>query len=126
MKLRILGDSLRLRLSMSETQMIGEGQSVIECTTFPDGSAMSYVLSVDGNRVSAGMALHQGQHQLLIKVPLKLAEHWSHSTDVGLGGEEPLNVDGLQILIEKDFDCVSPRSEDEAIDTFPNPSLTNC
>ncbi len=126
MKLRILGDSLRLRLSMSETQMIGEGQSVIECTTFPDGSVMSYALSVDGNRVSAGMALHQGQHQLLIKVPLKLAEHWSHSTDVGLGGEEPLNVDGWQILIEKDFDCVSPRSEDEAIDTFPNPSLTNC
>ena len=126
MKLRMLGDSLRLRLSMSETQMIGAGRSVIENTTFPDGSVMSYALSVDGNRVSAGMALHQGQHQLLIKIPLSLAEHWSHSTDVGLGGDEPLYIDGLQILIEKDFDCVSPRLGDEGRDTFPNPSHSDC
>ena len=126
MKVRMRGDSLRLRLSMSETQMIGAGRSVIENTTFPDGSVMSYVLSVEGDRVSAGIALNQGQHQLSIKVPLKLAERWSHSTDVGLGGGERLNVDGLQILIEKDFDCVSPRSGDKDIDTFPNPSLTNC
>ena len=67
MKLRMLGDSLRLRLSMSETQMIGAGRSVIENTTFPDGSVMSYVLSVEGDRVSAGIALNQGQHQLSIK-----------------------------------------------------------
>ncbi|MFQ3364264.1 MAG: hypothetical protein ACI883_001240 [Candidatus Azotimanducaceae bacterium] len=126
MKLRMLGDSLRLRLTMSETQSIGEGQSVAETTSFPDGSVMAYVLSVAGEQVSAGMAMHQGQHQLLIKIPLSLAEHWSHSTDVGLGGDEPLYIDGLQILIEKDFDCVSPRLGDEGRDTFPNPSHSDC
>ncbi len=77
-------------------------------------------------RVSAGMALHAGPAPTVSKSSPELAEHWSHSTDVGLGGEEPLNVDGLQILIEKDFDCVSPRAGEEDIDTFPNPSLTNC
>ena len=126
MKLRMLGDSLRLRLTMSETYMIGEGQSVIESTSFPDSSVMRYVLSVEGDRVSAGMALNQGQHQLVVKVPAHLAAQWSQSTDVRLGGDEMLDVDGLQILIEKDFDCVAPRSGDEHIDTFPNPSHTKC
>ncbi len=126
MKLRMLGDSLRLRLTMSETQMIGEGQSVMESTSFPDGSAMRYVLSVEGDRVSAGMAPEQGQHHLLIKVPADLALKWCQSTDVALGGNQPLDVGGLQILIEKDFDCVAPRSGEEDLDTFPNPSLTNC
>jgi hypothetical protein len=72
------------------------------------------------------MALEQGLHQLVVKVPADLAEQWSQSTDVGLGGDEPLSVNGLQILIEKDFDCVAPRAGEAGIDTFPNPSLTTC
>ena len=68
----------------------------------------------------------RGQHQLVVKVPADLAAQWSQSDDVGLGGDEPLSVNGLQILIEKDFDCVAPRAGEEDIDTFPNPSLTTC
>jgi hypothetical protein len=132
MKLRMLGDSLRLRLTMSETLKIGKGQSVSATTTFPDGSKFGYVLSVEGEGVRAGVALHTGQgmqqglHQLSVTVPKHLALRWSESTDVALGGDEPINVDGLQVLIEKDFDCVSPRAGEKDVDTFPNPSLTNC
>jgi hypothetical protein len=111
---------------MTETKMIGEGQSVVETTTFPDGSSFKYVLAVKGEAVHAGMEFDSGKHQLSVNIPAELAKGWSESSEVGLGGEDPIDIQGLKVLIEKDFDCVSPRSGDEKIDTFPNPTRSIC
>ena len=44
MKLRIRGNTLRLRLTRSEVDLIGQGEIVAEVTPFPDGSQFRYEL----------------------------------------------------------------------------------
>ena len=45
MKLRILDDSIRYRLSRSEVDSIGEGQGVSSSTSFPGGGLLTYMLA---------------------------------------------------------------------------------
>jgi Na+-transporting NADH:ubiquinone oxidoreductase subunit NqrA len=45
MKLRIRGDSIRLRLKVSEVDRIAAGESIVEETHFPD-SVLTYRLEV--------------------------------------------------------------------------------
>ena len=52
--------------------------------------------------------------------PLEVGTYDNHTHLDIEDGDEPLSVNGLQILIEKDFDCVAPRAGEAGIDTFPN------
>jgi hypothetical protein len=115
-------DTLRLRLTRSEVDLIGEGQSVAETTCFPDGKALSYVL-VPGDQCTASMeSTDQGQ-QVRIEVVSADAQAWAGSDQVGFAGDEPLQIGPLEVLIEKDFTCITPREGDEELDTFPNPNV---
>ncbi|MEZ4932033.1 MAG: hypothetical protein R2788_07940 [Saprospiraceae bacterium] len=54
-----------------------------------------------------------------------MATDWSRSDEVGLEDDMPLgDGNALHILVEKDFKCLTERSEDES-DLFPNPN-ENC
>ena len=58
-----------------------------------------------------------------ISVPTDLAQNWARDeTMVCLSGAEPFSVEALEVLIEKDFTCVTPRAGEEELDTFPNPN----
>ena len=122
MKLRIRGNTFRLRLSQSEVDQIGRGQSVIETTTFPDGSQLQYVMrtsDLQTNVIKSGGALNT-----LIEVIVEktVADRWVSSEEVGLYGARPLLVGALELLVEKDFACINPRDGVEDQDSFPNPS----
>ncbi len=121
MKLRLRGDTLRLRLTQGEVDQIGAGESVLEHTRFPDGSVFSYTL-VPGTQTLATIAATEQGQQIRIEVAAAQAKAWANSTQVGLGGEDPLRIGSLEVLIEKDFDCVDPREGDDDLDTFPNPN----
>jgi hypothetical protein len=122
MKLRIRGNTLRLRLSQSEVDQIGRGQSVVETTTFPDGGQLQYLIRTSEfqtNVVKSGGVLNT-----LIEVIVEktVAERWVGSEEVGLYGATPLLVGSLELLVEKDFACINPRDGVEDKDSFPNPS----
>ena len=121
MKLRLRGDTLRLRLTQGEVDQIGAGKSVLEQTRFPDGSVFSYSL-VPGTQTGASMAATEQGQQIRIEVAVAQARAWAGSTEVGFGGEDSLRIGSLEVLIEKDFACINPREGDEALDTFPNPN----
>lgn len=121
MKIRILSDTLRLRLTMSETAALGRGESVLETTVFPGDGQLSYGLIVGGEKPSARIFSDGACQRIEVTVPATMAGHWSTSDEVALGGEDGIQLDPLLVLIEKDFDCVSPRSSEEDLDTFPNP-----
>ena len=51
MKLRIQGDSIRLRLTQFEVEAIGRGELVMETTRLP--TPFIYSLAIGGDKVSA-------------------------------------------------------------------------
>ena len=124
MKIRIRGDSIRLRLSQSEVSKIAMGEFVEEATKFPQGEKFIYRLETSPTQTSVGACFVD--HQMVVSVPQKEAVEWADSETVAMKAERS----GLFILIEKDFACLKPReneNEDES-DLFANPNQAhgNC
>ena len=116
MKLRLLGNSIRLRLTRTDVNALGEGRPVVERTEFADGAALEFALApanVDGVE-----AQFDGQ-RLTVLAPAELLKTWSTSERVALAEPDPGAVPA--ILVEKDFACLSPRAGDDDTDTYAHP-----
>ena len=122
MKLRIRGDSIRLRLKRGEVDQIAAGISIVEETHFP-GSILRYRLDTSENH-EISTSFSNGS--LVVSLPKSKALSWAGSDEVSLHAEQQLSATGsLSILIEKDFSCLEPGhhrdcADDE--DTFSHPS----
>ena len=117
MKLRILGDSLRLRLSQSEVERIGKEGRVEDAIHFgTGGAALTYVLAAD-DAVDAPQATFNAS-SIVVSVPTSAVRTWVDTDQVGMSAEQG----NLHILIEKDFKCLTPRAGEDEYDGFPNPN----
>ena len=118
MKLRILGDSLRLRLARSEVDAIARGERVEASTTFPDGARFVYALCVgDVRTINAGFT----SRGIEVELPHDAALAWARGDDVSLAGSQQTHEGSLALLIEKDFACLQPRAGEDPTDRYPNP-----
>ena len=122
MKLRIRGDTLRLRLKRGEVEQLAAGIDIVEKTHFPD-SVLTYRLDLsDNNDLSAKF----DHGSLVVSLPKSKVAAWASSGDVSLHAlQECANKGALSILIEKDFSCLEPghhRDCEDDVDTFPHPS----
>lgn len=121
MKLRLLDDSIRLRLSRSEVVAADETGVVEGRTCFPDGSVFTFALEAfeDGSRASAVYA----RDRMVVKLPASEISAWANDdAAVSLSGELELAHGGpLKLLVEKDFRCLSPRDDEDQSDLFTNP-----
>ena len=121
MKLRLLDDSIRLRLSQSEVVAADEQQSVEASTHFPDGSAFRFALEADRNAATASAAF--AGERLVVRLPAAEISAWARDDQaVSLKGEIALPDGGtLSLLVEKDFRCLTPRDGEDQSDLFVNP-----
>ncbi len=108
MKIRLHKNSLRLRLSQSEVAALTEHKALEERFDFPNApltisleTAASNSAQFDKNR---------------IRIAADLAD-WLRSDREGIEF-----ADGVNIAIEKDFQCLHRASPEDA-DSFPNPML---
>jgi hypothetical protein len=118
MKLRIKGNTVRLRLTQSEVATVGEGGRVQELTLFGPQAQFCYALeAVDAPQLEA----EYSNNTITIRVPRAMAHDWATTELVGLSTEQKIaeNV-SLHLIIEKDFACLSPRGEEDS-DTFEHP-----
>jgi hypothetical protein len=126
MKIRIKGNSLRIRLTKSELAQIQEGLAVSEAIYFSPKSKLTYSLvpKQDAKSIEA----HFDGQTIEVSVPMIEAQDWASSSTVSLKTNLATeNPDALFILIEKDFFCLKPRNheiEDES-DLFDNPNLAH-
>ena len=121
MKLRIQGNSLRLRVSRSELARFAETGSLEETICFgrEDGAELTYALVRDSERNA--VEVQSSPQRVVVVVPAKEVRDWSSTDQVGIAAEVDLGPRGrLSVLIEKDFACLD-RSDEENADTFPNP-----
>jgi Family of unknown function (DUF7009) len=122
MKLRILGDTVRLRLKRGEVEQLAAGISIVEKTHFP-GSVLTYQLDLSGND-DFSATFDDGN--LVVSLPHSKVLDWAATDEVSLCAEQKLPGSGsISLLIEKDFSCLEPghhRDGNEDADTFPHPS----
>jgi hypothetical protein len=120
-KLRLLDNSVRLRLSRGQV-IAADEQGIVEGQThFPDGTTFRFALEAQKD-VSRASASYTGG-RLVIALPASEISAWaSDDSLVSLHHELELALGGpLRILVEKDFKCVSPRDDEDQSDLFPNP-----
>jgi len=123
MKLRIRGNSVRLRLSQSETVQLAETGSVADSIEFPPGGRLEYGIAVSD--VPAPEASFD-QNGIKVALPSDTARSWLEPEEVTISAEQDLDGDRvLKILIEKDFACLTPREGEEDADAFPNPQAAS-
>ena len=111
MKLRIKGDTIRLRLTQSEVVAVADGNAVVETTSLPQPFA--YALETSGETIGAVFV----DGRMTVNIPHAIALQWASTEEVSVRGREG----GVEILVEKDFACLVPREGEENPDAFPNP-----
>ncbi len=120
MKLRIKGNSIRLRLTQSEIRQVGAGQPVREEVLFGTGH-FAYALVPDPAIGAMDARFRDGE--LEVRLPAAQAARWAHTEQVGLE-ERVAGRPGapLHLLIEKDFQCLHKRPDEDESDHFRNPA----
>ena len=118
MKLRIKGDSLRLRVGPSEVQRLIACGRVAETIHFAPGVHLNYELQ--HSSAAECIAVSHALHEVTVTVPTSAAQAWADSDDVGIYGELPNGSGSLEVAVEKDFACLDPNHAGNR-DTYPNP-----
>ena len=119
MKLRIKDNSIRLRLTQTEVEQIGNGDQIHNNLNFPGGERLSYLLV--GSAVE-NPEIDYKDNRISISVPTEILTIWANSNEVSLLYELSLDHDNvLKLLIEKDFACLTPREDEDESDLFPHP-----
>lgn len=126
MKLRIRADSIRLRLTQSEVNQVAAGKVIQETTRFLNGTRFYYIFE-PSDKIQVIQAT-MVENRMIVQVPEDAAKKWAMSDTVALKFEQAIPDDAnekLYILIEKDFQCLKVREnedEDES-DMFANPNV---
>lgn len=122
MKLRIKGNSIRLRLGQSEVLRLARDGSIEESTAFGPfkQQAFTYALSVSPSERPIDASFVNGRIE--IRVPRSVVDQWAATDQVVIEAVQRAGVGGeLRILIEKDFACIDGASTESQADSFPHP-----
>ena len=121
MKLRIKGNSLRIRLTKTEVSTLAATGYLEEQTRFADSKfvyALQQVFS--GNELSAAF----DGNKITMFIPAALLKDWPENNLVGFDANMPLGDNrSLYLLLEKDFVCLDDTTEDQS-DNYENPNKT--
>lgn len=120
MKLRIKGNSIRLRLLRSEVERFAREGRISDEIQFGDHSLRySLVASAYTQTTHARME----EDEIAVVIPRDEAARWTSSDDVGIKANQPIgNGEQLAILVEKDFACVGRPDDPDREDAFANPT----
>ena len=98
MKLRIQGNSLRLRLTQKEVARVRNGGPVESFIEFAPGRSLIYLL--EGSPNAETMSATFDGHAIRVTIPMGQMTEWVDSDRVGI---EARPQTGMQVLVEKDF-----------------------
>ena len=121
MKLRIKGNSLRLRVSRSELARFQAGERIeetIHFTAAPDAT-LTYALESASN--PPPVTVRYGSREVTVVLSQDQARIWGAQSEIGVYTTLDMGSAGsLEVAVEKDFACLD-RSDEENGDTFVNP-----
>ena len=115
MKLRIQGNSLRLRVTQKEVAQLHDRNRVESSIEFGLGRTLVYKL--EGSLRDTAVTSNFDGQSICVIVPMRVMTDWIESDQVSI---EALSQAGMQLLIEKDFQCLH-KSDEQDPDAYPNP-----
>ena len=121
MKLRIKGNSLRLRLSKTDVEKLVVAKYLEERTSF-GSNTFGYALQIKdaGDEVSADF----DGGKITVFIPEIFIKGWAVNDVVGFNATKQVSeAESLYILVEKDFKCLTEVAEDQK-DNYENPNKT--
>jgi hypothetical protein len=114
MKLRVQGNSLRLRLTRSEVARLDEHGTVEEAASFSSGGSLTYRIQSHAGTQPVHADFSGGA--ITVRIQTGTVRAWVDGDEVGLYGQDG----ALSIAIEKDFRCLTRAAEEP--DAFPHPA----
>jgi hypothetical protein len=119
MKLRIRGNSVRMRVTKAELAQIAAAGHAEDSVRFSPDALMRYCITVDD---TATVAARLEGPLLTVTVPRSALSRWLEPEQVSIVGEQDIGgPQMLKILVEKDFECLAPRAGEDDSDLFVNP-----
>ena len=113
MKLRCSTNSVRIRLRKSEVAELMEKGAIFEKVGFGPEKSFSFSLSQD--ELSTKVQASISNNNLIVTLPYSLGGTWAKTDQVGINGKQDIgNSDALELLIEKDYPCVTRPDEDKS------------
>jgi hypothetical protein len=127
MKLRIKGDSLRLRVSRSELARFLRGERIEETIHFSPEPEAKLTYSLENAAYDASTGVRYSAGHVTVLLSKDHVRTWSDSNQVGIYASVGIGSgNSLELVIEKDYACID-RSDEDNTDTFENPHAgVNC
>jgi hypothetical protein len=122
MKLRIKGNSVRVRLDRRDLEgLIAHGR-IEDAVRFGQGQAFRYTVEV-GSAPRERPRVCYDAGRLLMRINPVDAESWLAGDRVGFDHDQAVDGGVLRVILEKDFACIDRPAGEEADDAFafPNP-----
>ena len=124
MKLRVLDNSNRLRLTQGEVKTVSAEGLVKGRVRFAGSNTFDYVL--ESSPATVKPEAHISNNVLTVRIPQLDVRQWAESEQVSIQSDQLLDDgDHLKILVEKDFHCLAPREGEDESDMFPHPNAEN-
>ncbi|MEX2591257.1 MAG: hypothetical protein WD426_00690 [Anditalea sp.] len=118
MKLRIHKNSIRLRLSQIEVDEIAKGNPIHEMVEVGENKENHFGYSLIPLEHIEEISAEYVLNKLDVTFPKKQAQEWASTEMVSVSNGPDIK---LNILIEKDFQCLHKRPEEDESQNFPNP-----
>ena len=120
MKLRVLDNSIRLRLTRKEVDLASRDGLVKGRIAFAGSNSFEYVL--ESSPATVKPEAHISNNVLTVRIPEAEILEWASTEQVSIASEQVVdNGAQLKILVEKDFACLAPREGEDETDMFPHP-----
>ncbi|MBK7224865.1 MAG: hypothetical protein WAS56_10030 [Saprospiraceae bacterium] len=122
MKLRFSKNSVRLRLSKGEIDYLSKNGNIYEHIQFGPSTEQLFtycIEQVDSQKYSFSI----NEKRATVFMPKTECVEWCNSdTIVGKDATLDFETGSFYILLEKDFQCLTPRKNEDESDNFENPN----
>jgi hypothetical protein len=120
MKLRIHGDCLRFRLGPGDVQQLTQRGGVTAKISFGGLSELAYSLVVSEAAAAIRASFESGV--IRVEIPMRVAIGWAGGDEVGMEARQTVGAGRtLNILVEKDFECLDAAGNEPGEKRYPNP-----
>jgi hypothetical protein len=120
MKLRIHGNSLRLRVARSEVERLMRAGRIEEAICFGSAEDAKLIYALECVAGQKQISVRWRPQEVTVMLPPEEARAWSEGDAVGLYANCNVGGTKLAIQVEKDFACLDG-SDADTKDRFANP-----
>ena len=121
MKLRIKGNSVRLRLSKTEVEKLAVANYLEELTPFGNNT---FVYALQVKHIGDDLSADFDGSRITVFIPEIFIKDWAVNDVTGFNATMKVSdEESLHILVEKDFKCLDEQTGDEQ-DNYENPNKT--